>query len=522
MLVNRLLWKHHQWNKTVVAVSSKAVFAQVTTNRPRWMSTVMSFGDGSQGALGLPDSVTGPRGDAYEPTRVLGLPSDITSISAGHYHSLAIDSRGGLWAWGRNQESQLGRDPLAPRDSWNDPKRVEGLDHVNVCAAFASGVISAAIDSDGSVWVWGKSKRGQLGLGKGIIETVVPRRVEALAGEKIVKVVEVVAFLRGVSTVPYWFGLTLLCLRANLVSPLLELRGQTGKRGECSGAFRYRDWKCEERSRQLVSFGWGHALAQTEDGKLLGWGYSADGRIGNVGEALEASPLDSNANISMNDKRFSGSGLDAAELMVLEGMEKEKDMQIIWEPRLVEELQGVEVRDIACGLDHSLSMIEHVGLLAYASLLILSIKFQLGRTKLDLRLLPVDLTAHPVSIASGLGHSLAICEVPSSDVEGGGMSIFSWGWNQCSQLGREGPENFPSMIEGWEGETPVSVSGGRVHSTALTSHGELWVWGCGKSGRLGLGSSSDEAEPTLLDCLEDFKVLQAVSGFDHNLVLMDE
>ncbi|KAG4174854.1 hypothetical protein ERO13_A11G146300v2 [Gossypium hirsutum] len=379
------------------------------------MSTVMSFGDGSQGALGLPDSVTGPRGDAYEPTRVLGLPSDITSISAGHYHSLAIDSRGGLWAWGRNQESQLGRDPLAPRDSWNDPKRVEGLDHVNVCAAFASGVISAAIDSDGSVWVWGKSKRGQLGLGKGIIETVVPRRVEALAGEKIVK----------------------------------------------------------------VSFGWGHALAQTEDGKLLGWGYSADGRIGNVGEALEASPLDSNANISMNDKRFSGSGLDAAELMVLEGMEKEKDMPIIWEPRLVEELQGVEVRDIACGLDHSL-------------------------------------------VLCCLGHSLAICEVPSSDVEGGGMSIFSWGWNQCSQLGREGPENFPSMIEGWEGETPVSVSGGRVHSTALTSHGELWVWGCGKSGRLGLGSSSDEAEPTLLDCLEDFKVLQAVSGFDHNLVLMDE
>ncbi|MBA0802771.1 hypothetical protein Gohar_013044, partial [Gossypium harknessii] len=227
MLINRLLWKHHQWNKTVVAVSSKALFAQVTTNKPRWMSTVMSFGDGSQGALGLPDSVTGPRGDAYEPTRVLGLPSDITSISAGHYHSLAIDSRGGLWAWGRNQESQLGRDPLAPRDSWNDPKRVEGLDHVNVCAAFASGVISAAIDGNGSVWVWGKSKRGQLGLGKGIIETVVPRRVEALAGEKIVK----------------------------------------------------------------VSFGWGHALAQTEDGKLLGWGYSADGRIGNVGEALEASPL---------------------------------------------------------------------------------------------------------------------------------------------------------------------------------------------------------------------------------------
>ncbi|XWS31128.1 hypothetical protein CRYUN_Cryun23aG0051000 [Craigia yunnanensis] len=454
MQVARFLWKHHQRKKTALAVSTKDLFPQSTINKPRWMSTVMSFGDGIQGALGLPDSETGPGGDAYEPTRVPGLPSDIVSISAGHYHSLAIDSRGGLWAWGRNQEGQLGCDSLAPRDSWNDPKIVEGLNHVNVCAAFASGVISAAIDDDGSVWAWGKSKRGQLGLGKGVTEAVVPHRVEALAGEKIVK----------------------------------------------------------------VSFGWGHALAQTVDGKLLGWGYSADGRIGKVGEAFEASLLDSNANISMNNKQFSGSGLDVAEQMVLEGMDKEKDMPIIWEPRLVEELQGIEVKDIVCGLDHSLVLCRNGTLLSSGS----NVYGQLGRVKLDLGLLPVDLSVHPVSIASGLGHSLAICEVVSSDIERGGMSIFSWGWNQCSQLGREGPENLPLRIEGWEGETPVSVSGGRVHSIALSSKGQVWVWGCGKNGRLGLGSSSDEVEPTLLDYLEDFEVLQAVSGFDHNLILIAE
>ncbi|XP_039039415.1 ultraviolet-B receptor UVR8-like [Hibiscus syriacus] len=379
---------------------------------------------------------------------------DITSFSAGHYHSLAIDSRGGLWAWGRNHESQLGRDPLAPRDSWNDPKRVEGLDHVNICAAFASGVVSAAIGSDGSVWVWGKSKRGQLGLGKDIIKAFTPCRVEALAREKMCK----------------------------------------------------------------VSFGWGHALAQTEDGKLFGWGYSADGRVGNVGESLEASMLDSNANISMNGKQFSGSGLDVAEQMVLEGMEKEKDMPIGWEPQLVEELQGVEVKDIVCGLDHSLVLCRNGTLLSSGS----NVYGQLGRAKLDLGFLPVDLTAHPVSISFGLGHSLAICEVLSSDVEVDGMSIFSWGWNQCSQLGREGPENLPLMIEGWEAQAPISVSGGRVHSTAVTSNGEVWVWGCSKNWRLGLGSSSDEVEPTLLDCLKDFNVLQAVSDFDHNLILVDE
>lgn len=68
---------------------------------------------------------------------------------------------------------------------------MEGLNQVRVQSAFASGVISAAIGDDGSLWVWGKSKRGQLGLGEGIIDAVFPSRVEALDGEEIAKVVSV-------------------------------------------------------------------------------------------------------------------------------------------------------------------------------------------------------------------------------------------------------------------------------------------------------------------------------------------
>lgn len=65
---------------------------------------------------------------------------------------------------------------------------MEGLDNVNIRAAFGSGVVSAAIGDDGSLWVWGRSKRGQLGLGKGTIEALVPSRVETLAAEHVVKV----------------------------------------------------------------------------------------------------------------------------------------------------------------------------------------------------------------------------------------------------------------------------------------------------------------------------------------------
>lgn len=59
---------------------------------------------------------------------------------------------------------------------------------MRVRAAFASGVVSAAIGDDGSLWTWGKSKRGQLGLGNEVVESLKPSKVEAFAGEKIVKV----------------------------------------------------------------------------------------------------------------------------------------------------------------------------------------------------------------------------------------------------------------------------------------------------------------------------------------------
>lgn len=74
------------------------------------------------------------------------------------------------------------------RDTWRKPEKVIGLDHVKVRAAFASGVVSAAVGVDGSLWVWGKSKRGQLGLGKGVVEAVYPSKVEALSGLDITKV----------------------------------------------------------------------------------------------------------------------------------------------------------------------------------------------------------------------------------------------------------------------------------------------------------------------------------------------
>ncbi|KAK7406718.1 hypothetical protein VNO78_08348 [Psophocarpus tetragonolobus] len=413
----------------------------------KWMSTVMCFGDGSQGAVGSP---VGVGLDAYEPTPVPALPSDIVSVHAGHYHSLALSSHGHLWAWGRNNEAQLGRGPSS-RESWHEPQRVKGLENVNVRGAFASGVVSGAVGDDGSVWVWGKSLRGQLGLGKHVTQAILPTKLQSLSAQNVAK----------------------------------------------------------------VSFGWGHALARTVDGKLFAWGYSADGRIGKMGNQFQISPLESQSH-SPNNSQLSSSDLEAAENQVLQGMEQENNMPIIWEPRLVEELHGLHVLDIACGLDHSLILCRDGLLLSCGS----NVYGQLGRTKTDMGFFPVEMSFSPIFIAAGLGHSLAICQLGESNGIVGTTNIASWGWNLSSQLGRGGDGKIPSLIDALDGENPVSISAGRAHSLALTSKGELWVWGSGKSGRLGLASSVDQMEPFSLDSFEGFQILQAVSGFDHNLVLV--
>ncbi|KAH9312934.1 hypothetical protein KI387_027969, partial [Taxus chinensis] len=176
--------------------------------------------------------------------------------------------------------------------NWNRPKKVEGLGKVEVISAAASGVVSMGIDNNGTLWVWGRSKRGQLGLGKGIMEALVPQRVEAFAGQQVVQ----------------------------------------------------------------VALGWGHALARTKEGKLYSWGYAADGRLGLTSAPLEEPKSQDRSHLSSDTKNpeSNASRFEIAEKLVLEELEKEKNPPINWEPCLVKDLNHFHVVDIACGLDHSL------------------------------------------------------------------------------------------------------------------------------------------------------------------------
>lgn len=80
------------------------------------------------------------------------------TIAAGENHSAAIKTDGSLWMWGGNGYGQLG-------DGTEGAKTTPVKIMDDVASVSLGGYHSAAIKTDGSLWMWGRGKDGQLGTG---------------------------------------------------------------------------------------------------------------------------------------------------------------------------------------------------------------------------------------------------------------------------------------------------------------------------------------------------------------------
>ncbi len=92
------------------------------------------------------------------PTQLVMVGKDFSVIAAGLSHFLALKNDGSLWVWGDNREGQLGD---GSRVSTSSPKQIM----TGVKAIAAGGGTSAAILEDNTLWMWGNNAVGQLGDG---------------------------------------------------------------------------------------------------------------------------------------------------------------------------------------------------------------------------------------------------------------------------------------------------------------------------------------------------------------------
>ena len=113
-----------------------------------------AWGRNYQGQLG--DNTTT---DRSSPVQTVSGGTNWKQVAGGLYHTAAIKTDGTLWLWGDNNKVQLGDNTTTRRSS---PVQTisGGANWKQIACGYEH---TAAIKTDGTLWLWGHNTNGQLG-----------------------------------------------------------------------------------------------------------------------------------------------------------------------------------------------------------------------------------------------------------------------------------------------------------------------------------------------------------------------
>lgn len=116
-------------------------------------------------------------------------------------------------------------------------------------------------------------------------------------------------------------------------------------------------------------------------------------------------------------------------------------------------------------------------------------------------------------MAAGYYHTLALTDQGD---------IYSWGQGFVGQLGiRPSVEcaSFPMLLPYFHRNFVTNIECGAYHSLAVDNKGNLYGWGESRCGQLGLGRKIKEPVPKQIPIKES--VVKAAAGYQHTLVLTE-
>ena len=257
--------------KTITAVSAGSYYSLALAGD----GTVYTWGRNNYGQLG-----NGTTDDSNIPVAVTttGTPmagKTITAISAGRFHSLALASDGTVYAWGFNEEGQLGN---GTTDDSNIPVAVTttGTSMAGKTITAISGGYShsLALASNGTVYAWGYNDYGQLGNGT---TTVSNKPVAVTTTGTPIADKTITAISAG-----YSHSLALAS------DGTVYAWGNNGNGRLGNGTTTHSnkpvaitDTPMAGKTITAISAGSSHSLALASDGTVYAWGYNGYGQLGN-------------------------------------------------------------------------------------------------------------------------------------------------------------------------------------------------------------------------------------------------
>ncbi|XP_020535787.1 PH, RCC1 and FYVE domains-containing protein 1 isoform X2 [Jatropha curcas] len=199
------------------------------------------------------------------------------------------------------------------------------------------------------------------------------------------------------------------------------------------------------------------------------------------------------------------------------------NLQSVYQPKEVESLKGLWVKSVACGSWHTAAIVDisadRFKFNAVAGKLFTwgdGDKGRLGHVDMEKRLVPtcVGQLLEYDFVQVSCGRMLTVALTNTGNVYTIGSSVHG-------QLGNpQTKDKSITVVEGkLRGEFVKEISSGSYHVAALTAEGNVYTWGKGANGQLGLGNVEDRNLPTLVEALRERKVESVACGSNLTAVI---
>ena len=415
--------------------------------------TVYAWGYNGLGQIG--DNSTTQRNTPVQVNSVGGTSvlDNIISLSAGYYHSLALESDGNVYAWGYNADGQLGNNSTSTN---RIPIGVCATSSSSgVCDTYLTGITklaagqyhSLALLSNGTVWAWGRNDEGEIGDNTEDTDRLVAVQVQD--GEQTTSS----GYLEGIIDISAGYYGSSAVANNGIVFGWGD--NSYGRLGDGTVTQRNTPVKVKNNVTNIglaniisIRTGYYHSIAVDATGKMFTWGYNSNSQLGIGNTTGYYSPV---MPIPLNKTMIAGSYYHSIVL---------KDDGTVW--AWGGNSEG-ELGDNNNPTD------------SYTPVQVLGVGGSGYLTGV-------------VAIAAGQNFSLALKN---------NGTVFAWGRNAEGQIGINNtttPQPTPVQVLGVGGSGyltgVVAIAAGRYYSMALKYDGTVFAWGSNVNGEIGINNTT--------------------------------